>query len=420
MFFSVVRSGRPAGSLGSGSPVAGSRVALLVVAGQARAALVGVVGVAEADVVELNLAALRRVRVGVGPVDDARRDVEDAEDALDAHHARLEDDVDLAEPLHREVHEAQPAGEGDEHAGVDGIVAERQQPAEQPDRRRATLGQRLAGRLGDGGEHLLVDDAVVVLLGFLAEAVALAALGGRRLHERDAGQLLLHVAADLADRPLHELARVPDARPKVLQHDRVQRQDRQRHEGERHADPQEEADAQEDRPDVHHDRHHAAVDELGGLADVGDDAADDAAGPLLRVEVQAQPVQVAEQVLPQVADDAEGELAGEVAAQVRRDRVGHERCDGGDRQPEQPAIARGHIGVGGDDPVDRQAGDQREQERQRELGHAAENGEEQQQLVPQHVLQEPLEVQRHPRLPRRLLRRHRRRRLLRHVGGGLR
>ena len=51
------------------------------------------------------------------------------------------------------------------------------------------------------------------------------------------------------------------------------------------------------------------------------DARQDAAGALLRVKADAQPLQVLEELAPQVGDDAVAEVHVEVAAAVQHGRV---------------------------------------------------------------------------------------------------
>ena len=141
--------------------------------------------VAEADRVEVDLAAQRRQLDRVGGVGDRRGEVEQLEDPLDPGARLLADRQQSGELAGRRDQLADVGGEGEEGAEAD-LAAQRQPAAEGEDRHlaegRDRLQQRLEARGQPDGAHL----RAVEVFGGGGDPLQLAVLLAERLHHADA------------------------------------------------------------------------------------------------------------------------------------------------------------------------------------------------------------------------------------------
>jgi hypothetical protein len=288
--------------------------------------LLGLLGVAERDVVELHPAAALGQLGCVGRGGQARRAVEHLEQPRARRRRALgqpERDPELA---HRPDQHQQVGVEG-------GEVAQRQRPvhhlapADEQDDGQAEVRQEADERVVEGaqprGRHVLVEHA----RDRAAEAAHLALLGGEGLDHAHAGDVLLDVGRQLGDPLLDLLQRGPRA-PPVAGGD--EDDERDGGEGERAQlglEREHRHRGEEDRERALGDEHEPVAEEEAHGLQIDGRARHQLSGLLAREEAQLELLQVG------VDDVAQVDLDGE------RDPAGDEPAEDGEHEP--PERGRG-------------------------------------------------------------------------------
>ncbi len=333
----------------------------------------GRAGIAERDVLEPQRLAEAEQGVGVGPVGDGRRQVEDLEHALDRRGRLLDGVHDARELPHRPVDQGQRRDEGEEIAGGHGagdhLVAAVQQRAHE-----AEGGQHFHERLGDLVGAVVLERQVEQPAVHPLEAlglVTLAAEGLDDLHARERfvqqhvqlGDLLLRALVDTvqpaADRPHGQSDEGKDDQrdhgqpPLAHYHDRQQRDD--------HGDL----------PDGH-DQHRGG--HAGQPVDVGDDPRHQLGGVQAGEERQRHPLDVRVERVAQGGDHALADGGHQIGLAVAReplDQVGPQQQQGNDLEHVLVPADEDVVERGLDQPGDRAlhpGHDERQQRAQHQHG----------------------------------------------------
>ena len=222
--------------------------------------------------------------------------------------------------------------------------------SEPPYQRTMTVGDR-RHELDEREVHAALHDGAVVDVAVPGvghrEAVVVALLAAEGLEHAHPRDGLLQVRAHVADlvADLGVGARRPGAEPE--RRDDHERHDAQGRESQAPVEDDEEDDRADEGERVGDQGRDAVGDELVQRVDVVGQPADDPARLLPAEEVEAQLLQVREQLAAQVVDDVLADPAGEVGLQVACAQVDERDGDEGDDDPGED----GHV-LGADAAVD--------------------------------------------------------------------
>ncbi len=175
------------------------------------------VGVRERHLIERHLRAKARERSCVGRIPDLDGRVQELEDALGGHEPRLRRRRELGHVLHRRV-ELEREPEEAHELGPRHLAAHDQTGPVPEEDHRPRRGEHLRHGRGHGAGQLRAQELPEVVTREPMEALALALLGRRGLHEPDPGERLLdvraHLSAEVQDAavatPQHRDERPPD------------------------------------------------------------------------------------------------------------------------------------------------------------------------------------------------------------------
>jgi hypothetical protein len=235
-----------------------------------------------------------------------------------------------------------------------------------------------------GGRHqvpfvTLRDHQTMVSAHFLCKPRRLAPLGDVRLDQSLAADLLRDVAGQLAEVSLNPFAGAAHARVEYDEDQRIQRENQHACQGQLPADGSEQRDGERQlqRVEARHDD--PGVDERRGIAHVVEHARQDVSSALLRVKLQAELLQVPEQVTADVGDDRVTEMHVEVSSPVHDGGMHHGGRERELGQPEQ-ALLTSWRGArrrrGGDDEIHDRTDDPRIDEGEQEPHHPERRGEQ--------------------------------------------
>ena len=307
----------------------------------------------------------------VRSVEHVRVGVDHRVDLLHRGHRRLEGVVELAELLQRVEEAVQVRDERHKHTDLKRVAAD-QRAAVPEDDDDGDCGDELHERevqaaLYDGA-HV---DVAVSGVGHL-EPLVVALLAAEGLEHANPGDGLLQVRAHVAD--LVADLGVGARRPRAEQQGRRDEEwhDGKRGERETPIEDEQEHDGADEGERVGDQGGDAVGDELVQRVDVVGQPADDPAGLLAAEEVEAQFLQVGEELAPQVVDHVFADPAREVRLQVAGAEVDERDADEGDDDPGED----GHV-LGADAAVDRdfeQIRDGEARERDHDHGDDAEGG----------------------------------------------
>ena len=228
--------------------------------------------------------------------------------------------------------------------------------ADEEDRGEPELGEeadeRAVERLDPRRHHRLLEDAADLAL----EAAALARLGGERLHDAHAGDVLLHLGGQLGEALLHLLergARAPPVAGGDEHHDGhgCERDRRERRVHDEHRDRR-----QQDRQRGLQHEHEAVAEEEAHRLQVDRRARHQLAGLLVVEERELEVLEVRVHAAAQVALDAERDAPRDEPAE-RGEREPHDADDEHRRGKQLQLLL-----VAGADLVDRLAGEGRDRD----------------------------------------------------------
>ena len=200
-----------------------------------------VVGVGEADVVELDVTLAVDEVDGVGSVDDGGLLVEDLVDPLGrgrgalAHHDQ--------HPEHHEggLHHDQVEVERDD-GGDRQVLVDDHPSADEQDEDEADLGEVLH-QWGEAGAQVgVLDVAPLHPVGRRGQLAQLLLLGGEAAHDAHAVDVLVHDGRHLGQAGLDDPRHREERLPHLHAHDVDERHRRHGHEGQRHADGEHEGE----------------------------------------------------------------------------------------------------------------------------------------------------------------------------------
>ena len=311
-----------------------------------RAELVGIL-VAQGDVPQLHVPVARRQRRSVRRRGEARRAIEDLEDARARGGRALGQAERDPERAHRRDEHVQVEDEGAELAEREVRVDDRLASQEQH-RRQPQLGQEADHRVVPGlqarGHHRLVEHAGDAV----AKAAQLERLACEGLHDAHAGDVLLGVGGQLGDPLLDLLDGGARAAAVALGDDHDERDGHHRDQAElgvdvdhRHAGEHERERGlqDEDEPVAEEEAHGLQIDGRAGHQ---------LAGLLVVEEAELELLEVSVEQLAQVEFDRQGDAPGDQAAEVGEHPADEHDPDDHDREREQRVavvVARGELVV---------------------------------------------------------------------------
>ena len=250
-------------------------------------------GVAEHDVLEVDLAPQLRHRNRVGGRRDRGGRVEQLGDPADRHLGLLVRVEHLRELLDRREEQVQVQQERDQAA--DRHRAVRDQHARRPEHdAHRDVGEEVDEREVDRNEPLRMHSGVTVTRSDLGEVLLVLVFADERLRDANAGEPFLQIRVDGRDAFAGLLVGLRRRVAEPNGRDDERRQDGRRHERElRVHERQQDADADK-RDDVDHRVDEAVLQQLRQRVDVGGHAGHDAARHLVLVVVDTEPLEVRE------------------------------------------------------------------------------------------------------------------------------
>ena len=278
--------------------------------------------VAEGDVAQLDPAAALRERRRTRRCDEPRGAVEDLEQPRAGGRRALGEPEHDAERPHRPDQQQQVGVEGGEVAErerpVDHLAAAEEQDHGQPDARQEA-DERVVERPQARRDHRLVEDPLRAAL----EAPELARLGGERLDDAHARDVLLDVGGQLGDPLLDLLQRGPRAAPVARGDQHDERHGEQRERGQHRVDEEHRDRREQDRQAALGDEHEAVAEEEAHRLQVDRGARHQLPGLLAVEERELERLEVDVEQVAQVELDRQRHPAGDQPARDRDPEPDH-------------------------------------------------------------------------------------------------
>ena len=304
--------------------------------------------VAEADVLEADVASDLRQLAGVRRVDDVRLLVEDGGDAIERCGRGEERVVELRELLHRVEEVREVEHEGDERSRRH-LALDDQPAADAEDDRGRDRREDVDGREVDAVEDDRLVVRLAVALVHAAERRLARGLARERLDDAHARQVFGEGRGDEPEPLADALVGVVRTDAEPARRDAHEREDDERRESETPVEQEKHDDRADEDERVLHEARDAVGDELVERLDVVRDAADRRAGAIALVVAEREPLEVAEELDAQVGERALADPARVVRLRGReRERRDPGDDESDDDEAQRPEIARLDAVVDGD------------------------------------------------------------------------
>ena len=229
-------------------------------------------------------------------------------DALDRDAGLLVRVEHLRELLDRREEQVEVEQERDELADGERAVRDEHAARAEHDARR-DVGEEVDEREVDRDEPLRVHACVAVAGGDLGEHLLVLVLAHERLRDAHAREALLEVGVDRRDPIARDAVRARRRGTEPDRRDDERRQDRRGDEAELRVEDREPDPDAEERHEVHERVHEAVLEQRRQRVDVGGHAGHDPARHLVLVVVDAEPLEVGEDLHPQRVQHAFGDAA---------------------------------------------------------------------------------------------------------------